>query len=550
MELLTLMGVLAVALGLTALARRFNLSAPLLIVVVALAVSFIPGVPRIELEPELILTLVLPPLLYSTALDSSFSQFRAASRPIVALGVVLVVVTALVVAFVVHLLLPELPMSSALVLGAVVAPPDAVTAVAIGRRLGLPRRLMTVLTGESLVNDAAALTLYKIAIAAVLGTAGSIGHGFLVFLVAAVLGIAVGLVAGVLVGFVRRKLNDPLMESVFGIIVPFAVYVVAEHLHPFSADFSGSGVLAVVAAGLYLGNQSLHAGSATRVQDTSFWASLDVLLETLVFALMGLQLPFVLQNMDAAAANNLTLAVAAVVVLLVTIAVRIPYVFLTGMLPQAVRLFGRERAAPPWGYFAVLSWTGMRGVVTLAAATGVPLVTGTGAPFPGREEIQFFAFVVAIGTLLVQGTTLPVLIRKLGISSDAEAERDEAEEKHAREEAMHAAMKRLDELMPDMLSKVDISKERADRLISRLRGLVESRYQGAIAAISLSTEEREASPHAAFVQARRELLVAQREAVLACREAGDLDDEVLRKVLRELDLEELALSNTLMSRLG
>jgi CPA1 family monovalent cation:H+ antiporter len=550
MELLTLMGVLAVALGLTAAARRYNLSAPLLIVVVALGVSFIPGVPRIELEPELILTLVLPPLLYSTALDSSFSQFRAATRPIVALGVVLVLVTAVVVGFVVHLLLPGLPMASALVLGAVVAPPDAVTAVAIGRRLGLPRRLMTVLTGESLVNDAAALTLYKIALAAVLGSAGSIGHGFLIFLVAAVLGIGVGLLAGLVVGYIRRKLDDPLMESVFGIIVPFAVYVIAEHIHPFSPEFSGSGVLAVVAAGLYLGNQSLQAGSATRVQDSSIWASLDVLLETLVFALMGLQLPFVLHTMDTAAPDNLTLVIAALVVLTVTIGVRIPYVFLSGVLPQAVRLFGRERATPPWAYFAILAWTGMRGVVTLAAATGVPMVTNTGAPFPGREEIQLFAFVVAIGTLLVQGLTLPVLIRKLGVSSDAEAERDEAEEKHAREEAMHAAMKRLDEMAPEMLSKVDITEERAERLVARLRGLIESRYQGAIAAISLTTEEREASPHAAFVQARRELLLAQREAVLACREAGDLDDDVLRKVLRELDLEELALSDTLTSRLS
>lgn len=550
MELLTLMGVLAVALGLTALARRYSLSAPLLIVVVALGVSFIPGVPRLELQPELILTLVLPPLLYSTALNSSFAQFRAATRPIIALGVVLVVVTALVVGFVVHLVLPELPMASALVLGAVVAPPDAVAAVAIGRRLGLPRRLMAVLTGESLVNDAAALTLYKIALAAALGAAGSIGHGFLVFLVAAVLGIGVGLVAGVLVGFIRRRLDDPLMESVFGIIVPFAVYITAEEIHPFSADFSGSGVLAVVAAGLYLGNQSLHAGSATRVQDSSFWATLDVLLETLVFALMGLQLPFVLHNMDAAAAGNGALAVSAVVVLLVTIVVRIPYVFLSGVLPHAVRLFGRERTAPPWGYFAIVSWTGMRGVVTLAAATGVPLVTHTGAPFPGREEIQFFAFVVAVGTLLVQGLTLPVLIRKLGVSNDAEAERDEEQEKYAREQAMHAALQRLDELMPDMLSKVDIPKERADRLVRRLRGLVESRYEAAIAAISLSTEEREESPHAAFVQARRDLVLAQREAVLVCREAGDLDDDVLRKVLRELDLEELALSNTLTSRVS
>ena len=550
MELLTLMGVLAGALGLTALARRFNLSAPLLIVVVALGVSFIPGMPRTEIDPELILTLVLPPLLYSTALDSSVAQFKAAMRPIVALGVVLVVVTALVVGFTLHLLLPAIPLASALVLGAVVAPPDAVTAAAIGRRLGLPRRLMTVLTGESLVNDAAALTLYKIAIAAVLGTAGSIGHGFLIFFTAAVIGIGVGVLAGMLVGFIWRRLADPLMESAFGIIVPFAVYVIAEHLHPFSPDFSGSGVLAVVAAGLYLGQQSLHAGPATRVQDSSIWASLDVMLEALVFALMGLQLPVVLESTNAAAADNTTLVIAALVVLGVTIAIRIPYVFLSGVAPHALRLFGGERTSPPWRYFTVLSWTGMRGVVTIAAAAGVPLVTHTGAPFPGRDEIQLFAFVVAIGTLLVQGLTLPVLIRRLKMSNAADVKREEAEELRAREAAMEAALKRLDQLMPEYTSKMDIPRERAERIHARLRGLVESRYRGAMAAISLTVEERESSPHAAFVQARRELLVAQREAVLECGEAGEVDDDVLRKVLRELDLEELALSSTPTYRLS
>ncbi|WP_020423315.1 Na+/H+ antiporter [Amycolatopsis sp. ATCC 39116] len=550
MELLTLMGVLAGALGLTAIARRFNLSAPLLVVVAALAVSFIPGVPRVQMEPELILTLVLPPLLYSTARESSFAQFKAAARPIIGLGLVLVVVTALVVGFVVHLLLPDLPLASAFVLGAVVAPPDAVTAAAIGRRQRLPRRLMTVLTGESLVNDAAALTLYKIGLAAVLGAAGSLGHGFLVFLVAAVLGIGVGLAAAVLVSYIRRKLDDPLMESVFGIIVPFAVYVVAEHLHPFSEDFSGSGVLAVVAAGLYLGDRSLYAGSATRVQDSSIWASLDVLLEALVFALMGLQLPFVLESANENARGNWQLFAAAIAILAVTIAIRFPYVFLNAYLPHALRLFGRERERPPTRNLLVLSWAGMRGVVSLAAAAGVPLTTHAGQPFPGRDEIQLFAFVVAIGTVLIQGLTLPAVIRKLGVHDKDDAEQDAEEEMAAREAAMHAALARLDELAPELCHRLDIPPEKADRLVNRLRALVETRYRGAVAAISLSAEERESSPHAAFVQARRELLLVQRETMLEQRAEGKLDDEVLRKVLRELDLEELALSDTLTARLS
>jgi CPA1 family monovalent cation:H+ antiporter len=456
MDILTVMGVLAGSLALTAVARRYNVSAPLLIVLVALAVSFIPGLPRLQLNPELILTLVLPPLLYSTSLESSPAHFKAMLRPIIALGVVAVLVTALVVGLVVHLLLPDLPFASALVLGAVVAPPDAVTAVAIGR-LGLPRRIMAVLTGESLVNDATALTLYKIGLTAVLGTAGSIGHGFLVFAVATVLGIGIGLLAGVAVDLIRRKLDDSLMESTIGIIVPFGVYVTAEHLHPFSSQFSGSGVLALVTAGLYLGHRSLYAGPGMRVQDSSVWASIDMLLEALVFALIGLQLPFVLADVRVNGRTNATLITSAIVVLLATIAVRVLYVFATGYLPRALRLFRTERDALSWRELAVVSWAGARGVVTLAAAAGVPIGT------PGGQEIQLFAFTVATSTLLIQGLTLPVLIRVLKVRDSDEVSRDAEEELEARGAAMKAASARLDEILPDLLSAVDISSERAEK---------------------------------------------------------------------------------------
>ena len=544
MEILTLMGVLAGSLALTALARRYNLSAPLLVVVVALGVALIPGVPRLELEPELILTVVLPPLLYSTSLESSVTHFKSNLRPIVALGVVLVAVTAVVVAFVVHLLLPDVPFASALVLGAVVAPPDAVTAVAIGRKLGLPRRLMTVLTGESLVNDAAALTLYKVALAAVAGTAGSAGHGFAVFGVATVLGIAVGLAIGAVVVLLRRLLDDPLLESAFGIIVPFGAYVTAEHLHPFGAEFSGSGVLAVVAAGLYLGNRSLYASPATRMQDRSVWASIDVLLEALVFALMGLQLPFVLDGAQHAARDNGTLALVAVVVLLVTMLVRFPAVFAFAFLPRTLRLFGRGRTTPPWRTLTVLSWTGMRGVVTLAAAAGVPADT------PGREEIQLFAFAVAIGTVLIQGLTLPPLIRVLKVQDPSEASRDEAEELAAREVAKRAAHERLRVISRDRLASLDLPPEKVQRLKERLERLVETRYRFAEATIKLSGEDRHGTPQAQFAKARKELLIIQRKAMIEENRAGRLDDDILQKVLRELDLEEMSVTASLTNRLS
>jgi Na+/H+ antiporter len=543
-EILVLMGVLAGSLALTAFARRYNLSAPLLVVVVALGVALIPGVPRFELEPELVLTVVLPPLLYSTSLESSLAHFKRALRPIIALGVVLVALTAVVVALVVHLLLPDVPFASALVLGAVVAPPDAVTAVAIGRKLGLPRRVMTVLTGESLVNDAAALTLYKVALAAVAGTAGSAGHGFAVFGVATVLGIAVGLAIGGLVVLIRRLLDDPLMESAFGIIVPFGAYVAAEHLHPLGAEFSGSGVLAVVAAGLYLGHRSLYASPATRMQDRSVWASIDVLLEALVFALMGLQLPFVLEGAQHAARDNGTLALVALAVLAVTMLVRVPAVFVSAYLPSTLRLFGRGRAAPPWQTLAVVSWTGMRGVVTLAAAAGVPAGT------PGREEIQLFAFAVAIGTVLIQGLTLPPLIRVLKVQDPDEASRDEAEELAAREVAKQAAHDRLRTITRERLAELDLPPEKVDRLKQRLERLVDTRYQFAKATITLSGEERSGTPQAQFAKARRELLITQRAAMIEENRAGRLDDEILRKVLRELDLEEMSVTTTLTNRLS
>lgn len=538
------MGVLAGSLALTAIARRYNLSAPLLVVVVALGVALIPGVPRLELEPELVLTVVLPPLLYSTSLESSLTHFKRNLRPIVALGVVLVAVTAVVVAVVVHLLLPDVPFASALVLGAVVAPPDAVTAVAIGRKLGLPRRVMTVLTGESLVNDAAALTLYKVALAAVAGTAGSAGHGVAVFGVATVLGIGVGLAIGALVVGIRRLLDDPLLESAFGIIVPFGAYVTAEHLHPFGEEFSGSGVLAVVAAGLYLGHRSLYASPATRMQDRSVWASIDVLLEALVFALMGLQLPFVLDDAAHAARDNGTLALVALAVLAVTMLVRIPAVALFAYLPKTLRLFGQVRRAPDWQTIAVISWTGMRGVVTLAAAAGVPAGT------PGREEIQLFAFAVAIGTVLIQGLTLPPLIRVLKVQDPSETSRDEAEELAAREVAQKAAHARLHEISRDRLAQLDLPPEKVQRLKERLERLVDTRYRFAKAAITLSGEDRTGSPQAQFAKARRELLITQRKAMIEENRAGRLDDEILGKMLRELDLEELSVSTTLTNRLS
>src|SRR3954452_8940365 len=343
--LLLALGAVAVA----AVARRLGWQAPLLLVVVGFVVSFLPGVPEVEIDGELLLAVVLPPLLYSSALGVSYVGFRSLLHPIVQLGVGLVLVTAVAVALVARVVVPGLPMPVALVLGAIVAPPDAVSAASIGRQLGLPRPLMTVLSGESLINDAAALTFYKVALAAVLGAGGGLlgldwSSATGTFGLAVVAGVAVGLLLGVVVHAVRMRLDDPVVVSVLSLIVPFAAYLLAEELE-------GSGVLGVVAAGLYLGHRSPEAGYATRLQERPLWSSLDLLLEAVVFALIGLQLRYVVGAVEESERSDASLLAAAVAVLVTVIVVRGLFVFGLEALrraPRPGRAGWQQPARPPW----------------------------------------------------------------------------------------------------------------------------------------------------------------------------------------------------------
>src|SRR4051794_37632697 len=292
MEGLPLIGLMVGAFAVTAVARRVNVSAPLLLVLVGLAASFLPGMPDYAIDPDLILLLVLPPLLYSAALDSSYLRIRDNVRAIGLLAVGLVRGATVVVGLAAWWRVPGLPLPSALVLGAVVAPPDAVAATAVGRRLGLPRRVMTILGGESLVNDATSLTLYKVALAGVATGAWALGEGLAIFGLAVVVGVGVGLVIGLVVHYVRIRLDDPVVASAIGLLTPFAAYWGAEHI-------MGSGVLAVVTAGLYLGHTSPRAGYATRLYEEPIWSTVDLLLESFTFALIGVQLPWVVRDVIA-----------------------------------------------------------------------------------------------------------------------------------------------------------------------------------------------------------------------------------------------------------
>jgi monovalent cation/hydrogen antiporter len=537
------------AVGVAAVARRLGWQAPLVLVVVGFAVSFVPGVPEADVDGELLLAVVLPPLLYSSALGVSYVGFRALFHPIVQLGVVLVFVTAIAVALVARVVVPGLPMPVALLLGAIVAPPDAVSAASIGRQLGLPRPVMTVLSGESLINDAAALTFYKVALAAVFGAGGSFlgvdpAAAASTFGLAVVAGSSTGLLLGWLVHALRMRLQDPVVESVLGLIVPFAAYLLAEEVH-------GSGVLAVVAAGLYLGHRSPEAGYATRLQERPLWSSLDLLLEAVVFALIGLQLRYVLGEVQASDRSNASLLAAAVAVLAATVVVRFVFVFALELLRRAPRpsRAGLTRPArPPWTYQVVISWTGMRGVVTLAAAAALPTEV-QGEPFTDRGAVQFLAFAVTIGTLLVQGLTLPALIRRLGVRDTDQPRRDAEEELLLQERSTEVALARLEEVMASLAPR--IGAEKAAEWDQRIRGPLLARtatMHQAIRADAQEEAERGRRRAQTFRRVRQAVIEVQRQVLMEERDKGTVDEEVVRAVLQELDHEEAAGASSWVSR--
>ncbi len=513
-------GLLVGATTVAGLARWVRVSAPVLLVVVGLAVSFVPGVPDYTLNPDVVLLLFLPPLLYSAALESSYIGFRANLRPIGFLSVGLVLATTVVVGLVVHAVVPGIPLAAAFALGAIVAPPDAVAAAAVGREVGLPRRVLTILGGESLVNDATALTALRVAIAAAVGGGISLLEGVGMFALAAGGGVAVGLVLGPLLHRLRKRMTEPVLENTLSLVTPFGVYLAAEALH-------ASGVLAVVVVGLYLGHHEARTSYAARLQARALWRMIDFLLESVVFALIGLQLPAVVGAVPAS--SRVDFAGYALLVVVVVVVVRIAWVFPFTYLPRWLSRRVRERdPSPPWQLPAVISWAGMRGVVSLAAAFAL-------APdFPARSEILFLTFAVVLGTLVAQGFTLPWVIRRLGIKTD-ETYRDNLAEANAQHRAINAAIDRLDQLVAE-------SDPPPGDVVERLRAMAEHRRNGAWERLGGGVGPGSSeTPSAAFRRLRMEMVAAERKAFLEMRDHGLLDDEVMRQVTYELDLEEAML---------
>ncbi|MFI5491270.1 cation:proton antiporter [Actinoplanes sp. NPDC051859] len=443
--------IVGVGIAVTAVARRHRIEPGWVIVVLAAGASFIPGVPRLELDSHLILAVVIPPLLYSATRAASLSSFGANLRAIVTLGVALVVLSAAVLGWLSTLLLPSIGLAAAFVLGSVLAPPDTITTVSHGAEIGLPKRATSILTGESLVNDATALTLFSIAVAAVNGVEATWSGGILELLRTASIGMGIGALFAVAGLLIRRNLRNPTLETSLSLLLPFTAFLAAEEVH-------ASGIVAVVTAAfsmsinLTLDPKHQYPGLyRTRLQEEQVWRVVDFLLETFVFAYIGLQLRFVVGELAEAEDPDLTRTlIAAGVLLLAAMVFRLVAVlglfgrwtvksrmierraardprFRQGRAEHMARRRGGEPLPPPTMKETVLvGWTGMRGILTLVAAAAVPTHTTSGDPFPGRNAIQAIALIVTLGTLLIQGTTIGWLAKRLKFNLAAErAEEDE-----------------------------------------------------------------------------------------------------------------------------
>ena len=516
--LLILVGLVTVVVAVSGLAGRLGLLAPILLVMAGVALSFIPGVPHLRLDPQVVLVGILPPLLYVAAVETSVPAFRFNLRPILLLAVGLVLFTAACVGFAVHALLPEVPLAACFALGAIVAPPDAVAATAVARRIGLPRRIVSILEGESLVNDATALVIFRVALAAAQGqtlsTLGIAGNAAL----ASVGGVLVGGLGGVVVAHIHRRIINPLLENSVSLIVPFVVYAAAEEIH-------ASGVVAVVVTGLYLGHRYPSLISArSRLQMEAFWAMVKFLLEGAVFLLVGLQLRMIIEQLH----TPLRLAVASTAIVLGTVVVT-RFIWLYPAT-YATRLIPRVRArdpAPPLRGPTLIAWAGMRGVVTLAAALALPTSLARGAGYP-RSLFVWLAFSVIVATLVLQGVTLPALARRLRIDPD-DPRADALAEAAVQHAASRAAQERLDaELTGD--------GHVPDAVVQRLRSKLNDRTN--LAWERLGGRDRGETPSEAYGRLRRAMLEAEREVFRVARDEGRIPEEVLRRAQRDLDLEE------------
>jgi monovalent cation/hydrogen antiporter len=527
-QALVLITFLCAVVVLTVLARRLNVPYPIAFVIGGAALAIVHNLPHPHLDPNLILLLVVPPLLYSAAWSTDWVEMRRNARPISLLAIGLVIFTMLVVGVLVHALVPGFGWALAFTLGAIVSPPDAVAAEAIFEHVPVPRRIVAVILGEGLLNDATALVLYRFALAAAISGAFSLARAGIAFVIVAAGGLVVGaaaafLLEGVLRYIARRGLNDATIASVIFLLAPFAAYVPAEEMHV-------SGVLAAVSAGILLSRRSgSFIDSETRILGSSVWRLLTFVLNAFAFLLIGLQLPAILLALEPHVRDYVLYAL---LISVTVIVVRIAWVFPAAYLPRLLsrRLRARD-PYPPWQPVMVIAWAGMRGIISLAAALALPYTLG-GNPFPERSQTIFFAFCVIIATLLFQGMTLAPLIQWLGV---AETSKNRQQEARLRIRALEAGVARLREI--ESAKKTPMEWEIGGRILEEYQQRI-NLLRGKVS----EDGESEAKESRVDRHLQKEALAAERRTIQAMRRAGEIPDDIYRSIEYDLDLADLSLS--------
>ncbi len=507
-------------------AKRVSIPYPVVFVLGGAAFALVPNLPEVELPPELVFLIFLPPLLGAAAWTTDFRAFVRERRAIGLLSIGLVIVTTLAVGWVAHVY-AGLPWASAFALGAIVAPTDAIAMEAVAEQISVNRRLLTILTGESLVNDASSLVIYRFAIAAGASGVFSLGHALLSFVFVALGGIAVGLAVGLAIEAVQRFLNktnssDAIIDNVIILLLPFAAYIAGESLHV-------SGVLATVTAGIYMSRRwsELYSGE-TRLVGESLWEMLTYLLNGAVFILLGLQLRSIVHDLTTKFSEPAAqLFWEAGEIALVVIVVRFLWVYPATYLPRLIPAIRRVDPFPPWTAPFVISWSGMRGIVSLAAALAVPLTDASGKPFPGRPEIVFVTFVVIFATLVLQGLSLPFVIRLLKVQDDGTLGEKEVK---IRIKALKAAMNRLRELEPEFDTTTEWEVE--GRILAEYEHRIEH-LRGHAAGDADDSDETRADH-----RLQREALLAERKEIAQLRRANEIPNDIYRSIERDLDLAE------------
>jgi CPA1 family monovalent cation:H+ antiporter len=516
---------LAVLAGTALLARRINVAPAILLMLSGIALAFVPGMPAVELPPELVLLVVLPPLIYSASVAMSWREFRSNLRPIILLSVGCVIFTAFAVAAATHYLI-GLPWSVGFLLGAIVAPPDVVAPLAIARKLGLPRRILVVLEGEGLANDATALILYRFAVAAISTGLFSLPKATGTFAAIVVCEILFGVAVGWLSLRARHHARDPQVEITLSLITPYLAFWIPEHL-------GGSGVIATVACGLYISwNGPLLISSATRLQGIFFWDLVIFLVEGLLFLLTGFQMRLLFEKSKAFPLQDILFATALVAIIIIV--ARFAWVYPATYLPRLISRRTRERdPAPSWRAVFVVAFTGVRGAVSLAAALALPFALPGGEAFPYRDMILFVAFGVIFITLIGLGSGLPLVVRWLGVARDGRNEHiaEHEAEITARREALDAALRSLDAITDD--------RELSDEVIKLLR----ARHDIRATQLPDSLDPAAHDVSAAGTALTRELIATERKFIHALLRDGKITDETRRRIERDLDLEEASLSN-------